>query len=138
MDIFFQDPSEIPLPPEEVRIRLLRADPWPDGRRVRVYLEVDPSQQRPSAEVRIANTGGEEIAQANIVESMSRKMEINMHLRQPETQGCYRLSAVLFFTRPLPEPQGKESGQKAIELPEPMVVDRAEIEFEIPANGGDH
>ena len=42
MDIFFQDPTDIPLPPEEVRIRELTAEPWPDGRRVRVYVELTP------------------------------------------------------------------------------------------------
>ena len=66
MDIFFQDPSEIPLPPEEVRIREVRAEPWPDGQRVRVYLEVDPFQQRPNADVKITDAAGEEEAQASI------------------------------------------------------------------------
>ena len=56
MDIFFQDPTEVPLPPNEVRIRALRAETYPDGQRVRVYLEVDPSQQRPSADLAIRDS----------------------------------------------------------------------------------
>jgi hypothetical protein len=135
MEIFFQDPSEIPLPPEEVRIRELRADPWPDGRRVRIVLEVDPSQKRPSAEVQIVDAEGDEVARASIIESMSRKMEINLHLRQQNPQGKFRLSAALFFSPPLPESKGQETENLALELPEPMVVDRAEIDFEIPASG---
>ena len=39
MDIFFQDPGAIPLPPDDVKIVELRAEPWPDNRRVKVYLE---------------------------------------------------------------------------------------------------
>ena len=58
MDIFFRDPSEIPLPPDEVRIRVLHADPYPDGQRVRIHLEVDPFQRRPNADVRITNAPG--------------------------------------------------------------------------------
>jgi hypothetical protein len=136
MEIFFQDPSEVPLPPEEVRIRALRAEPWPDGRRVRVYLEVDPTQRRPSAVVQIAAAEGSEVSRANIVESMSRKMELTMHLRQAKPGGRYHLSAVLFFTPPLPTPDGSESGKLPLELPEPLVVDRAELDFEIAAGGG--
>ncbi len=136
MDIFFQDPSETPLPPEEVRIRELRADPWPDGRRVRVYFEVDPSQKRPSAEVKIITAGGDEVAQVNIIESMTRKMEFTMHLRQPETGGQYHLSAVLFFTDPLPRPEGAQPVPIPAKLPEPQVVDRAEVVFEVAAAGG--
>jgi hypothetical protein len=51
MDIFFADPSEVPLPPNEVRIRELNVEPWPDGNRLRVYLEVDPFQKRPNADL---------------------------------------------------------------------------------------
>jgi hypothetical protein len=132
MEIFFQDPSETPLPPEEVRIRTLRAEPWPDGQRVRVYLEVDPTQKRPSAEVHIANAEGSEVSRANIVESMTRKMEFTMHLRQPGPGGRFHLSAVLFFTPALPAPDEAGAGKPPLKLPEPMVVDQAEIDFEIP------
>jgi hypothetical protein len=40
MDIFFHDPTDIPLPPAEVRIRQFKGEPWPDGRRVKLTLEL--------------------------------------------------------------------------------------------------
>ena len=99
MDIFFQDPTEVPLPPDEVRIRALRAETYPDGQRVRVYLEVDPSQQRPSADLAIRDSAGNEVTNASIVESMYRKMELTMHLRRPQSGESYTLSAVIFFVQ---------------------------------------
>jgi len=102
MDIFFQDPTEVPLPPDEVRIRALRAETYPDGQRVRVYLEVDPSQQRPSADLAIRDSAGNEVTNASIVESMYRKMELTMHLRHPQPGETYTLSAVIFFVQQPP------------------------------------
>jgi len=103
MDIFFQDPTEVPLPPDEVRIRALRAETYPDGQRVRVYLEVDPSQQRPSADLAIRDSAGNEVTNASIVESMYRKMELTMHLRRPQPGITYTLSAIIFFVQQPPD-----------------------------------
>lgn len=129
MDIFFNDPNEIPLPPEEVRFKSLHAEPWPDGRRVRVTFEVDPFQKRPSADLIITNTAGNEVAHANILETITRKIEINMHLREDDPGGEYHLQAVLYYQH-LPE-ANEESAPQA--PPEPLVVDRAQAGFSIPA-----
>jgi hypothetical protein len=110
MDIFFQDPNEIPLPPDEVRIRELRADPWPDGRRVRIYLEVDPFQKRPNADIYIENSEGDGVAQASIIESMNRKIELTMHLHGSQMGGRFRVTATLYYTEPIQEPK---PGKKA-------------------------
>lgn len=127
MDIFFKDLNEIPLPPEGVRLQELKAEPWPDGRRVKVYLEVDPFQKRPSADLVITNAAGEEVASANILESINRKMEINMHLREAQPGGEYNLQAVVYYQK-LP-PVDEESGPQ--EPPEPLIVDRGQTSFTI-------
>jgi len=137
MDIFFQDPTEVPLPPEEVRIREFRAEAWPDGRRVRVYLEVDPFQKRPNADLFITDRQDRKLASASIIESMDRKMEITMHLRGEVSPGEHRVKAVLFYTQALEadEPQGQEDSpqEEQQEPPEQkiQVVDRAETQFSI-------
>lgn len=150
MDIFFTDPAEVPLPPDEVRIRALRAEPWPDGRRVRVYLEVDPFQKRPSVDLTILNAQQEPVAVASIIESMDRKMDFTMHLRGAETAGTYRLQVALYYSEPFGpafeppiEPPTDQSSEPPVELPDEeqaalperqvTVVDRAETEFTIEA-----
>lgn len=135
MDIFFQDPNEIPLPPQEVRIRDLTAEPWPDGRRVRVYLEVDPFQRRPSADMTITGQDGQEVAHAAIIESMTRKIEVTLHLRPAPAPGECTLAVTLFFTQALPEPAETNPASPAEAeiptLPEPLVVDQRSIQFTI-------
>ncbi len=126
MDIFFADPNEIPLPPDEVRIRELRVEPWPDGRKVHVYLEVDPFQKRPNAEIIIQNAQGQEVAQANIIESIERKIEINLHLRQPYLDAAHKVVATLFYATIEDEPSPYEPVERT-------VVDRASTSFEFTA-----
>lgn len=126
MDIFFADPSEVPLPPAEVRIRQLTADPSPDGRRVRVYFEVDPFQKRPNAELFIVDDDGNEAASVSIIESMSRRMELTMHLRHAHT-GKYILKAMLFYSKF----EGQDTPIEDLQPIEQSVVDTAETTFYI-------
>ena len=127
LDIFFTDPSEVPLPPEEVRIRNLRAEPWPDGRRVRIIMELDPSQKRPNADLAIENQQGKEVATVSIIESIDRHIEVTMHLRESHPEGKYQAAAKLFFTS-FDENADPEPGLEPIEK---FVVDEAQFEFKI-------
>lgn len=125
MDIFFQDPNAIPLPPNEVRIKSLHAEPWPDNRRVRVTLEVTPFQRRPSGEIAISNPLGEEVASVSIIESIVPRMEFNMHLRGENPAGEYRIMATLFY---LPEAESQENPPEDRQR---MVVDEVNVSFMI-------
>ncbi|HJW89654.1 MAG TPA: hypothetical protein VJ436_03325 [Anaerolineales bacterium] len=100
MDIFFRDPTEVPLPPEEVRIREFRAEPWPDNRRVRVYLEITPFQKRPNGELKLLDPQGEEVASVTIIETLDRKIEITMHLRGAQASGEYTATASVYYAEP--------------------------------------
>lgn len=133
MDIFLQDPSDIPLPPDEVRIRRFEADPWPDQRRVRVTLEVTPFQKRPNGEIKIFDPDGEEAALLTIVETVVPKMEFTVHLRGPSIRGEYTAKATLYYTEQQEQPERDQVGGKEI-LPYPTginVVDQAEAKFKI-------
>ena len=128
MDIFFTDPNDIPLPPDEVRIREFKADPWPDGRRVKVYLEVTPFQKRPSSEVVIMDDTGQPVAAANIIETIDPKMEINMHMRTSKSHGAFTASVVLFYLQDIEEGQPEE---EPLAPPDRMIVDEAQTTFEV-------
>ena len=126
MDIFFQDPTAIPLPPNEVRIKELRAEPWPDNRRVRITLEVTPFQKRPNGQVTISNPLGDEVATASIIESIIPRMEITMHLRGEPPAGEYRVSATIYYVNELTDQDTPNEEQENI------VVDHATTTFQIP------
>jgi hypothetical protein len=135
MDIFFADPNEFHLPPNEVHILVLKATPL-DERRVRVYLEIDPSQKRPSADLLIQDEQGNSLASASIIESMHRKMEIVMHvpsayLRSAKPGSAYSLQVNLFFAT-LPEPgEGPDAPTEPGPI-ERMDADQAKVIFNLP------
>jgi hypothetical protein len=97
MDIFFQDPSAIPLPPDEVKIIELRADPWPDKQRIKVILEITPFQKRPNGEIRLLDAHGLQISSVNIIESIEAKMEITLHMRGATPEGDFTVSAMIYY-----------------------------------------
>jgi hypothetical protein len=136
MNIYFHDPEDIPLPPEEVRIRELRADPWPDGRRVRIDLEVTPFQKRPSGEISILDDQGEEMASISIIETGDPKMEFTIHLRSPRPGAEYTVSSKVYYAEAEEEEDeeaANRSGEKPL-LPLPTkirVVDQAQTTFRI-------
>lgn len=82
--------------PEETKISLLSAEPYPDGHRLRVNLEVIPFQKRPYIEVTLNDSNGDEVASTSIVEPMSWKLEFTMHIRG-ELNNPYTLSARLYY-----------------------------------------
>jgi hypothetical protein len=132
MDLFFEDPSVIPLPPEEVRIREVSAKPYPDGRRVRVRVELDPFQKRPSLEVTILNALAESVAQARVIETMTRTLEMTLHLREAQGGGDYTLHCLLYYQE-APAPQTDEA---PIEYPPAKVVDQRQVSFSLAASHG--
>ncbi len=128
MDLFFPNPDEERLPPEQVRLLDLRAEPWPDAKRVKVLIEITPFEKRPSLEISLTDASGSQVASANILETMARRLEINLHLRAPAPAGeVYSLSATLYYQKP--PTQGGEIDYPA----EPLVVDHRQISFSITA-----
>ena len=69
------------MTPEETRITSLTAEPYPDGYRLRVNIEITPFQKRPHIEVTLNDADGKEIASSSIIEPMSWKLEFTMHIR---------------------------------------------------------
>ena len=129
MDIFFQEPGAIPLPPDEVKIIELRAEPWSDNRRVKVYLELTPFLKRPSGEIRLENIKGDEIANVSIIETIDPKMEFTLHIRGTDTKGEYTVSVIIFYR------DEQESADEELVVPptqrEKKVVDQAKTKFKI-------
>ena len=128
MDIFFSDPTDIPLPPDEVRIRDFSVEPYPDGRRLHIYLEITPFQRKPSGEIVITDSLARPVASASIIETIDPKMKITLHLRNPDTTGEYTAMALLFYNQEVEEP---EDGEDILPLPERKIVDQTEISFSI-------
>jgi hypothetical protein len=128
MEIFFNDPNEVRLPPEEVRLREMQVIPLPDGRRVRILLELTPFMKRPNVDISITGASGREAAHASILETMSRKLEFVLHLRETEPGSEYTLESMVYYQR-LPE---SSNTSMEMVLPEPIIVDRQKATFILP------
>ncbi len=96
MDFFFEEDDLHRAVPEETRITSLTAEPYPDGERVRVDIEMTPFQKRPYLEVTLTDASGGEIATASIVEPMGWKLEFTMHLHGAKANP-FKLEAKLFY-----------------------------------------
>jgi hypothetical protein len=130
-DIFFTDAGEAPVPPDEVRIRELEAQPRPDGRRVRVHTALTPFQKRPNIEVLIHNAGGSEVAAVSVVEAIDATMDFTMHLREQQTGGQYTLSMSVFYAD-VEAAQGSAPSAGEMLGKARNVIDERQIAFEIP------
>ena len=102
--------------PEETQITSLSAEPYADGRRVRVNILITPFQKRPYIEVTLKDADGHEVASTSIVEPLSWKLEFTMHLRG-EIINPFTLSAKLYY----PEGPSCEPCSHSFDVP-PMDV----------------
>jgi hypothetical protein len=96
MDFFLPEDNLTRAVPEETKITSLNAQTYPDGRRLRVNIEVTPFQKRPYIEVLLNNADGEEVASTSIVEPLSWKLEFTMHVRG-EIRNPHTLHARLYY-----------------------------------------
>jgi len=127
MDIFFSDPTQVPLPPGEVRIRTFTAEPHPDGHRVRLYLELTPFQKRPNGEITIVDSAENEVANLSIIETLEPHMEFTVHLREANHADALRAIATIYY---LPEPSMiEEPDEFEARWSNKMVVDSAQTSF---------
>jgi hypothetical protein len=116
MDFFLPEDHLLRMTPEETRITALTAEPYPDGYRLRVNIEMTPFQKRPHLEVLLSDADGDEVASSSIVEPMGWKIEFTMHIRG-ELKNPYTLAANLFY------PDGPRSAPQTfqfnVEPPQP-------------------
>ena len=96
MDFFFPEDQLQRMTPEETRITALTAQPYPDGYRLHVNIEMTPFQKRPHLEVILNDADGDEVASTTIVEPMGWKIEFTMHIRG-ELKNPYLVEARLFY-----------------------------------------
>ncbi|GAB4542761.1 MAG: hypothetical protein Fur002_13590 [Anaerolineales bacterium] len=125
MEFFFPEDQLTPASratPEETRITSLSAQPYSDGRRARVNLEMTPFQTRPYIEILLVNSQGQEVASTNFVEPMSWKLEFTLHVRG-EHFNPYTLSARLYY------PDGPSAAPMEISFEMPPAAEESASDF---------
>lgn len=90
-------PSENALPPQQVHIIRCTVTPWPDGKRVKVNLELSPFQQPPNVTLVLHDQNINEISRVLLVETQVTNLSFTMHIRHPTVQGNYSLTASISY-----------------------------------------
>ncbi len=118
MELPFLESDEIPLPPEKVRFKSVRASPYSDGTRVRLDLRITPFLERPNIDIVILDSTGEEAASAKVIETFDPSPQLTLHVRPAGLPGPYTARLTLRY-------------------PERDPVDEAEVTFDlVPAEEG--
>ena len=88
-----------PQPRENVKIERVDIQPYPDGWRVKVSVDVTPFQERPNLEINLLRTGNQKpIANLSVIETMHAKMEFTIHIRGVQSPaGEYNTEVSLYF-----------------------------------------
>jgi hypothetical protein len=97
IDLFLQN-DESRAPRDQVRIERLAATPYPDGRRIKVEIDVTPFRERPNLEIAIRDQNGKMVSGSSVIATMIFKMEFVLHLRDvTEPAGDYIVEAKLYY-----------------------------------------
>lgn len=97
MFIQIEDSEDAPVPPEEVRIQSVHIDPYPDGKRIRVALELTPFQIPPDLDVIVLDQDGEESVSMSIIGVTTPKLNFTAHLRGNHQSLTFHVSARLIY-----------------------------------------
>ena len=126
MDINFTDLSEVPLSPKDVRIREFDVEPYPDGQRLRLNLDLTPFLKPPSSEITVTDVMGNQVAVANLIEIIDPKVQLTMHMRAPDPKGPFTAYALVFYTESL---EDVTDGDQITGPPARQIVDEKETTF---------
>lgn len=114
---FFLPDNDNLKPREEVRIEKLDAEPLPDGRRIKVQLEVTPFREKPNFEIVILDATGTKVGETLVIEAMHFRLEFTMHVRSAaQPQGEYALVAALYYDEPA---TAQDRAETAVYIPAP-------------------
>ena len=108
-----------PLPRGEMKFESASADPYADGRRVRLRFKLMPFQERPSVDAAVVNADGQTVAMMSLIEAVEQEFEFTLHLRGPDPRGTHTIHLELFYIASDDRPDEKQ------------IVDRRDVSFDV-------
>jgi hypothetical protein len=99
MEFFLNDESEEKKSPVDTRLLDLHAESSSDGKLLKVGLALTPFTQRPFLDLTLTDSNGVLIVSTSVVEPISWKLELNLHLRNPTANlgEEFNLTAVISY-----------------------------------------
>ena len=123
------NPSLTPPPQDDIKILSFDAEPYPDGRRVRVRLVLSPFLQGPNGEISLTNQDDELLATINIVNIFIPENEFTLHIPESKSlPGSYTVNVEVFY---IEEEEIEQDGETQFNLKKSL-VDSTSTPFSIP------
>lgn len=94
---FYDDPTEGPRAPEDVRFNNLGLYVYDDQRRVAVGFDIAPFREPPSIQVIVTNESGQEASSLTVINTLRTNFNLTMHLRDERVSDQYTVNAQLFY-----------------------------------------
>jgi hypothetical protein len=115
MNIDFFETGDTPRPRDQIKIERLEAQPYSDGWRVKITIDVTPFQERPNLEIRVRSREDHPVAALSVIETMHRHMELTVHLRGVQSPvGEYVAEVDLYYDNPA-APQDRRTASFVVE-----------------------
>jgi len=92
-----RDDMPEPLPRDKMHFETIAADPYADGRRVRLRFRLPPFEEKPSVDAWVTNSDGHTVAAMSLIEAIDQDFEFTLHLRGPEPRGSHTLHLQIFY-----------------------------------------
>jgi hypothetical protein len=94
---------------DEVKIRDMAAEAYPDSHRVRVFFSLSPSRTRPSAVISLLDSAGEMLASVDVISIFQPENEITLHIpAQRIRSGEYAVTVEVFSITEQTRPEDPE------------------------------
>ena len=124
----FSNSSPSPPDQEKIKIKTFIAEPYPDGRRVKIKLLLSSFQTGPNAVIIISDQNNLQLASVNIVSIFSQENEITIHIPgEKKKPGSYTASAEVFYVE---EEEIEQEGKQRIDFNQSL-IDSASTSFTI-------
>ncbi len=124
----FSGSSKSPPAQDDIKILSFAAEPYPDGRRVKVRLLLSSFLQGPNAIINLSNQENQELASVNIVDIFSPENEITLHFPGNKKQpGKYTVDIEVFY---IEEEEIEQDGEQRLSFKQSL-VDSASTSFSI-------
>jgi len=123
------NPTLTPPPQDDIKILALDAEPYPDGRRVRVKLVLSPFLKGPNAEINLSNHDDELLASIDIVNIFIPENEFTLHIPENKSiPGSYTVNVEVFY---IEEEEIEQDGETQFNMKKSL-VDSTSTLFSIP------
>jgi hypothetical protein len=124
----FSNPSPSPTDEDEIKIKTFIAEPYPDGRRVKIKLLLSSFQRGPDAVIKISDQDDLQLASVNIVSIFSQENEITIHIPgNHKKPGSYNAAVEVFY---IEEEEIEQEGEQRLDFKQSL-IDSALTSFSI-------